>query len=392
MTEVIVGNAVGVVTTVLAQRVASRGVRLPMAARAWVVCLALISGTGTSAASPLVWDAPAGCPDAEEVRTRIAHRLGTAIPTGASLDDVVHGVEITVVRTRAGFVAEIDARALTVANDVRTLRSSRCDELANAVAVVVARLASEARGQSTKPASDTSQLSMVPDSRTPTDGRTADRRARRATDQVAVDAEYDLREDAAASNTGAANALDGGVRRAAYRQKVVAFPKWGGGLHLTGLSGAGALPSLNLGVELAGYVRRFDRFVELGVGSWVPQSAYLQAGAPAGVEVGLQVVTLRAGWGPRELPLRAWLTAEVGRIQGMGVAVDDPQGGATRWTALGGGFNVQWPMSPMARLVGAIEVMIPLERTRFLLADGRDLYQPSLAAARCSLGIEVGWR
>lgn len=375
MTEIIVGNAVGVVTTVLAQRVVSRRVRLPMAARASVVCLALLAGTGVAVASPLVWDAPAGCPDAADVQARIARRLG--------IDDVVHGVEITVVRTRAGFVAEIDARALTVANDVRTLRSARCDELANAVAVIVARLASEARGQSTKIAG-ASQLSMVPDSRTPTDGRTT----RRGADQVALDAEDEL----AVSEPATANATaPGQVDRIASRYPANAST-WGGGARLTGLSGAGALPSLNLGVELAAYVRRLDRFVELGVGAWNPRYAYLQAGAPASVEVGLQVVTLRAGWGPRHLPLRAWVTAEVGQIQGMGVAVDNPQGGATRWTALGGGFNVQWPMSPLARLVGAIEVVVPLERTRFLLADGRDLYQPSAAAARCSLGIEVGWR
>ena len=366
MTQVIVGNvvgnAVGMVTTVLAQRVAIRGVRAPMAARAWVLCLALVTGTGVAAASPLVWDAPEGCPDAAEVQARIARRLG--------VDDVVHGVEITVVRTRAGFVAEIDARALTVANDVRTLRSARCDELANAVAVIVARLASEARDRVSENVVDPSQLAMIPAADT----------AR--TTQVAVDAEYDT-DRATAKPMGLVN------RTSPLRD---APAKWGGGIHLTGLSGAGALPALNLGVELAGYVRRFDRFVELGVGAWVPQSAYLTAGAPAGVLVGLQVVTLRVGWGPADLPLRAWLTAEVGRIQGMGVAVEDPQGGATRWTALGGGFNVQWPMSPLARLVGAVELMIPLERTRFMLDDGRDLYQPSSAAARCSLGIEIGWR
>jgi hypothetical protein len=72
--------------------------------------------------------------------------------------------------------------------------------------------------------------------------------------------------------------------------------------------------------------------------------------------------------------------------------VDDPRAGSSRWTALGGGFNVQWPMSPVARLVGAIELMIPLERTVFMLEDGRDLYRPSSAAARCSLGIELGWK
>ena len=363
-----------------------------MAARAPVVLFALMSGlvvlvsdAPVASASPLVWQAPSGCPDAADVRTRIERRLG------ASIDHTVHGIEITVTHEHGGFVARIDARALTVANDVRTLRSVRCDELADAVAVIVARLASEARdtinrdqragrrgtGGAAGGGSDTDwsggpnadQLtSMVPDSRTPDTVRVA---ARDNTDE----------------ELGLAN------RTSPLPSPLpVDANKWGGGMHLTGLSGAGALPELNLGVELAGYVRRLDRFVELGAGLWVPQSAHLQPGAPARVEVSLQVVTLRGGWSPRDLPLRAWVTAEIGRIQGIGVAVDDPRAASSRWTALGGGFNVAWPMSPLARLVGAVEMVIPLERTVFMLEDGRDLYQPSTAAARCSLGIELGWK
>jgi len=342
-----------------------------MPARALVVLLALVSGPGVASASPFVWHAPSGCPDAADVRTRIERRLG------ASLDATVHGIEISVVRERGAFVAQIDARALTVANDVRTLRSARCDELADAVAVIVARLASEARAHSNSAPAGEPLASMVPDPRTPGGSRAADAA------RIALDADDDRDGDRGGSAPGL-------VHRTSPRPKGPG--RWGAGLHLTGLSGVGALPQLNLGAELAGYVRRLDRFVELGAGLWVPQSAPLNAGAPARVEVSLEVITLRAGWGPRDLPLRAWVTAEVGRIQGIGVAVDDPRAGASRWTALGGGFNVAWPMSPLARLVGAIELMIPLERTVFMLADGRDLYQPSSATARCSLGLEVGWK
>ena len=371
-------NVVGMVTTdpavgrasaVAVQRGLASGVRRSMPARALMVLVALVSAPGVAAASPFVWHAPAGCPDAADVRTRIERRLG------ASLDATVHGIEISVVRERGTFVAQIDARALTVANDVRTLRSARCDELADAVAVIVARLASEARAHADSAPAGEPLASMVPDTR-----RTGGARAADAA-RIALDAEYDPPVDEPATAAVAVAS----PRRDRLR-------RWGAGLHLTGLSGVGALPQLNLGAELAGYVRRLDRFVELGAGLWVPQSAPLNAGAPARVEVSLQVVTLRAGWGPRDLPLRAWVTAEVGRIQGIGVAVDDPQAGSSRWTALGGGFNVAWPMSPLARLVGAIELMIPLERTVFMLADGRDLYQPSSATARCSLGIEVGWK
>ncbi len=352
----------GVVGLRVVQPLRSGGVRGSMAPRALVVLFALVSGAGAASAAPLVWKAPSGCPDAADVWTRIERRLG------ASTDDTVHGIEITVVRERGSFVATVDARALTVANDVRTLRSARCDELADAIAMIVARLASEARdrGPDTKRGvnPDSAHLAAVPDSLTRDTGHS----------------------DAGHSVTGLAARADEELGLAGGPRK------WGGGAHLHGLSGAGALPELNLGVELAGYVRRLDHFVELGAGLWVPQSAHLQVGAPARVEVSLQVITLRGGWSPRDLPLRAWLTAEVGRLQGIGVAVDDPRAGAALWAALGGGFNVQWPMSPLARLVGAIELMIPVERTVFMLEDGRDLYRPSSAAARCSLGLEVGWK
>ncbi len=367
MIHLITVNAVGMVTTdpggsQLAQHVEQlvpvRGVRGSMAPRALVGLLALVSGAGVVSAGPLVWNAPSGCPDAADVRARIERRLG------ASVDHAVHGIEITVVRDRGAFVATIDARALTVANDVRTLRSERCEGLADAVAVIVARLASEARDRVPD-----SMLISIPE--VPPAARVA----------ALEDATHDDAELGLVNRGSPKPMADDDTTR-----------KWGGGGHLRGLSGAGALPSLNLGIELAGHVRRFDRFIEVGAGLWIPQSAHLQVGAPARVDVSLQVITVRGGWSPRDLPLRAWLTAEVGRIQGIGIAVDDPRAGSSRWSALGGGFNVAWPMSPIARLVGAVELMIPIERTVFMLADGRDLYRPSSAAARCSLGIEIGWK
>src|SRR4051812_47111754 len=43
---------------------------------------------------------------------------------------------------------------------------------------------------------------------------------------------------------------------------------WGGGVRLTGLSGVGALPGVNIGAELAAYLRRDERFLELALGHW----------------------------------------------------------------------------------------------------------------------------
>ena len=67
---------------------------------------------------------------------------------------------------------------------------------------------------------------------------------------------------------------------------------------------------------------------------------------------------------------------------------DTPQG--RRWTAVGAGFGVAWPMSDNARLFGMIELAVPVGRENLMLDQGT--YQPDAMAARSSLGLEVGWR
>ncbi len=347
------------------QRLVGSGVATQMRALAVVMLVA-----GTSMAEPRValrvedpgfaWRAPEACPDAENVKGRVEQRLGGAI------DGYLARIEIDITRERNGFVARIDARAITVANDVRTLRSRRCDALADAVAVVLARLASEVRmsrvGTAAASAPIGTTIAMV--------APPAQSAALEPIDSVDdMSAQYIADEEP--------------VRKRPSR--------WGGGVQLLALSGVGALPQINLGGELSGYVRRADKFVSLGIGRWVPQSARLAPGAPGGVEVKLDTLTLRGGWGPSALPLRAWLLAEVGSIAGTGVGLEAERTADSRWTALGAGLGVGWPMSEHARLVGTFEIAVPLERPRFMLERGADLYQPGAVAARCALGLEVGW-
>lgn len=314
-----------------------------------------------------VWRAPDGCPDAATVRTRTEQRLGGPL-------DGLHGIEIDITHERTGFVARIDARAITVANDIRTLKSRRCDALGDAVAVVLARLATEARlSRASGPAAGSrGDLGSTPPLDT-TVGMAPTSTA--ALDTVEHDIEHDMSDQHIADEEPA--------RPRARR--------WGGGVQLLGLSGVGALPQINLGAELSGFVRRGQRFASLGVSRWVPQSARVAPGAPGGVEVKLDTLVVRAGWAPSAVPVRAWIVGEVGQIQGTGVYLDTERTGGALWIALGAGVGVGWPMSPRARLVGTFEVAIPQERPRFMLAAGSDLYQPAPAAARCALGLEVGW-
>src|SRR5262249_46367101 len=106
------------------------------------VLLVLVVTAAPAAAEPaFAWQAPAACPDAGDMPARIERRLGRA------LDEVAVGISIDIAAEPTGYVARVDARAVSVENGERTLTSKRCDELADAVAVIVARLATEAHSE-----------------------------------------------------------------------------------------------------------------------------------------------------------------------------------------------------------------------------------------------------
>jgi len=322
---------------------ASHGARRLLASRfATLSIIALVSGT--AAADGFVWEAPPLCPDADSVRQRIERRLGD--------DTSVHGIEVKITRDRSrNFVAQIDTRAITVANQVRTLTSARCDELADAVAVIVARLAIEARQrQRVAVVEDVLMTVAAP---------------RPSSPLVASEVEQTMPAPRAS---------------------------WGGGLRVLALSGIGMVPRVGVGGELAGFVRRNAMFGEAAYMRWAEQPTFLVVGAPGRVDVGLHVLALRGGWASDRMPLRAWLGVELGSMTGAGVALHDPRVGAGRWIALSAGFGVAWPMSRHSRLVGTFELAVPVERAQFSLADGSEIYEPAPASARCALGFEVGWQ
>jgi hypothetical protein len=302
---------------------------------AWIL-LALVA---TASAEPrtdagLVWQAPVTCPDAGEVRARIERRLGM------SIDRAVHGIEVDIAPgegTERGFVARIDLRGVTVANEIRILTSARCDELTDAVAVVIARIAAENRQP------------------------LAEARGERA-------------------------------RVVAYAPAPAAPRVWGGGVRALGVSSIGALPRVGVGGEVAAYARHRSLFAELAVARWLPNSKVLQLGAPGRVDVRLNVTAIRFGWGPEQLPLRAWISGELGSIEGEGVALNDAHVGRGTWVGAGAGFAVAWPMTQHTRLIGDLEAVAPLQRAQFVLQDGSEVYRPGPVTVRCGLGLEIGWR
>jgi hypothetical protein len=196
-----------------------------------------------------------------------------------------------------------------------------------------------------------------------------------------------------------------GALLATYATTAVAGPiaddstteRWGGGIRLTGLSGIGALPGVNFGGEVAGVLRRDELFGELALGRWKPEDTYIVTESPTRVELALNVWTVRAGWASMNMPLRLWGLVELGEIAGArqmpGVVSRMVMGDsvtARQWYAIGAGLGVAWPISHQARMVGNLELAVPVKRDRLMLDRGE--YEPDPLAARYSIGLEVGWR
>lgn len=296
------------------------------AALAIAVVTSAIARTAT--ADPIVWRAPADCPAAADVRARVEQRLGGPIALGGE-------VRVDVRRER-DYVATVDFRGITVANDVRTLHGNTCDELADAVAIILARVASEHVGDLEKPE-----------------------------DAVAVRG----RPDAAVAAVGAAMPDDRGPR------------EWGYGLRFLGLSGVGGVPEVGLGGEAAAHVRHRDFFAEVAFAHWLPSHK------TGGVDVGMNSGDARAGWSPMALPIRAWLTGE------YAVYAANVDGGmrTQQTVGFGGGFGVAWPVSTFWRVVGSVEFILPLERATFRLSSGSTPFQAWPMTPRAAFGLEVGF-
>lgn len=295
----------------------------------------------TTTVPSVSWNAPSSCPTTAELLARIEQRLDLSF--ARSLEDVSFGVEVDVTHAAGRYHARIDLGAVTVANDVRTLSSTHCVELTDAVAVIVARAAGE-------------QI---------------------ARQRVA------LREDSEPI------VVDTYV--APRREPIVPRP-WTIGARISGVSGIGVIPQVGLGGEVAITLRSNRHLVELGATRWFTSAAQFHNGRPAKVDVDLDVAVARYGWRPYELPLRSWVGLEVGNMRGGGVQLPTAQLEGGRWVAAGAGFGIAWQMTPWIRLLGTTEAMLAVERVRFSTGDGLVVYAPSPMSVRTTFGLEVGWQ
>ncbi|MBA3819796.1 MAG: hypothetical protein H0X17_12945, partial [Deltaproteobacteria bacterium] len=75
---------------------------MPLRVSVVVAVLASTLTPATAGPAGFVWQAPASCPDADDVRARIDRRLGTP--------RALHGIAVAIAQEGDGFVARVDTR------------------------------------------------------------------------------------------------------------------------------------------------------------------------------------------------------------------------------------------------------------------------------------------
>jgi hypothetical protein len=296
-----------------------------------VAIVVLLGLTASAGADDLgfAWSAPETCPSISSVEARVEQRLGHSL-------DPALPIHIGVWTSSGHYVAK-----LQLGSDIRTLTSDRCDELADAIAIIVSRISEE--------------RALVHPVAPP----------RVAVVEPPV-APILVHRDLSSETESHA---------------------WSIGVRLSGVSGIGIVPEVGLGAEVALSARHDTLMGEVSATKWLASGADRST---SHVDVGLGVTSARVGWRPESLPLRAWVGAEVGSMDSTGVNYSASDNGG-RWFAAGGGFGVGWPMTRWLRVVGSTEVLLAIERVKFSEPSGVVFYAPSPMSARCSFGIEVGW-
>jgi len=320
----------------------------------------LVAGAGQAAADGPNWRAPRGWPSASELTHRIEQRLEH------SLDDVALDVAVTVTRVRGHHVAVV----ATSGHAARRLEAVRCDELTDAVAVVVARIVADAFAE---------QSAGDLDAGVDVDAIEIEPPPSRSARVAADDSDSPL--------------VDRGASPPATPATGYVPRPWTISARMSGVSGIGVIPRVGLGGELAVSVRAGEHLAELGASRWVASAAEFHAGTPSNVDVNLDATIGRYGWRPALLPVRAWLVVEVGTMHtGRSVAIPGAGADSSRWIATGAGFGIAWQMTPWIRLFGSTEAMVALRRGHVASDDGMDIYVPAPMSVRTTCGLEVGWQ
>lgn len=314
----------------------------------------VLEAPGTSpdarAGAPVSWHAPADCPDAATVATRIDRLVGRR-PTATELS-----VDATVTVAPGGYALRLRVVAGALV-DERSLVAESCEVIADTAALVAAVLVDPIT---------TTQTIEVPA-------------------RVAADTIEPIADDPTVVSP---------PRRAPAAPAPRPAPRSRGPIDLSMRVRAGgqfgAVPGLTGGPDLAIAIGGRRVRGEIVGAYWLPRR--VERATPS-LRVRLGTVSPRVCG---TLPQRRIDIALCGGPE-IGVMRGDVGGGATRrplWIALAVEAGVRAPVSPRVSVWATAGAATPLRFPRFRLVDSsgersQQVYRPAAAAVRIQLGIEV---
>ncbi|AUX20795.1 hypothetical protein SOCEGT47_012690 [Sorangium cellulosum] len=332
----------------------SRWARAPSALQALIVAAVLPASALAAPAEPravdLRWEAPDGCPPADEVRSEIARLLG------ASEQHPPIEVEIAVARA-GGARLRLDLRIRAPSPGERVIRGDDCASMSRAAALIVA-------------------MSIDPDAV-----------ARNAAAQPAAQP---------APPPAVAAPVAGAPRpppAAAVRPPAAAERDLEGALWLSAHIEQALVPAVGIGLAAGGGIRsgwlRAD-----GAAGVVPSSSSRIAGMAAGAEFQLWFLEVDACARALERHLSVYVCA-LGRqhwLLARGREVDEAFARTAPIFAAGLGTLVERRFAGPLRVEGALHAVVPLRRPRFVVENLEGaVYRPPAAGLSARLGLALAF-
>jgi hypothetical protein len=354
--------------------IVSRSVRRPLAAVGFVLTVAkVVRADDTEAAAPfeLAWEAPAGCPDESFVRRQVEQIVRasplarTVVSANGKVRAMGGGPFQLVLTLRTGELEEI-----------KTIEAASCSSLAQGTATIIALAIESPAG----PSGD-ERGAVVPPSRSQLERGPA----REAT--VAPEREQGAVVDSGPASTSLPATGTAPSPASPPRRSWSFVPGAFGSIETATLPDAAA----GVGVSAALGVDRFG--VGLVGTMWVPQSSRFSGTGGAAFSMmsggasGAYVVPLGSvvGLGPS-----ASVEATSVRVRGFGVRT--PLESSTVWPTLSAGGRLEVHAARWLSLVARAQMLLHIDAPAFSLATAEEplrVHQPSLLAARMSLGAEI---
>jgi hypothetical protein len=307
------------------------------------VPLQALTFAAPAVAAGVAWQAPADCVEARATIEEAERLLGRPLSSVDWLD-----FDIVVTHPASGWsltLGALDRR--TGVRRERVLSGSSCDEVTKAGAVALAMVVDGGESTPEQPPVAEPEPIAAPEA-----------------------------------------AMHAPAPRAKRATKAASASHWRPAIWLGGAGDVGALPEPSPGGEV-GFALGHGvlRLEALG-------AIYLSGEQPVvadrGGEFQLTVASVQGcgRWQLGRLAPMVCLGAELGRLWGRGVGVDNPRSGESVWWAPRADAGALWGISRGFSLLGRLGLVLPQVRREFVLYDGLLVHRPGALDGRLAFGLE----